>query len=84
MSRHFTQPRVVAITPDAARRPAWLRWRGRRERVQICNEWRVEGAWWQAQTAARVYYTLLTKSGDALVVFQDEGDGRWYLEGVVD
>jgi hypothetical protein len=84
VSRRFHRPRALAIGSDADGRPAWLRWRGRRERVRVCNAWRVEGAWWQGDRAGRAYYTLLTASRAALVVFHDEADGRWYLEGVLD
>ena len=84
MSRHFERPRALEISLDPAGQSAWLRWRGRRERVRVCNAWRVEGAWWQGESAGRAYYTLLTTSRAALVVFHDEADGRWYLEQVLD
>jgi hypothetical protein len=86
VSRRFVQPRALAVSPDARGRPAWVRWRGRRERVSICNTWRVEGAWWQSRNggAGRTYYTLLTASRVALVVFHDEADGRWFLEQILD
>ncbi len=84
MSRHFRQPRALEIRPDASGQPAWLRWRGRRERVRVCNAWRVEPAWWQGQAAGRAYYTLLTSSRAALVVYRDEASGGWFLERVVD
>ena len=95
MSRHFRQPQMLEITADANGRPTWLRWRGRRERVSVCNTWRVESAWWQQpgpeascadQNAGtgHAYYTLLTASRIALVVFQDEANGRWLLEQILD
>jgi hypothetical protein len=86
VSRRFLQPRPIAVSPDAGGRPVWLRWRGRRERVSICNTWRVEGAWWQSRNdgAGRTYYTLLTVSRAALVVFHDETGGRWFLEQILD
>jgi hypothetical protein len=100
VSRAFWQPRALAIEADAGGQPAWLRWHGRRERVRVCNAWRVEDAWWKRAAhdaplagppqlgapppSARAYYTILTASRAALVVFRDEADGRWYLEGVVD
>ena len=95
MSRHFRQPQLLELTSNANGQPSWLRWRGRRERVSICNTWRVEGAWWQQPTpgtsfagqsasAGRAYYTLLTASRIALIVFRDEANGRWYLEQILD
>jgi hypothetical protein len=80
----YSQPRLVEMATDSEGRPAWLRWRGRRERVRVHNAWRVEGAWWQGQPAGRAYYTLLTASQAALVEFLDEADGRRYVERVVD
>ena len=86
MSRYFRQPKVLDIIPDSRGQPLWLRWPATagRERVTVCNAWRMEGAWWQGQTAGRAYYTLITASRAALVVFHDEADGRWYLEKVID
>ena len=95
MSRHFRQPQLLEITSNADGRPTWLRWRGRRERVSVCNTWRVEGAWWQQAAlepgltdqsagAGRAYYTLLTASRIVLIVYRAEADGRWYLEQIVD
>jgi hypothetical protein len=84
VSRHFHQPRVVEISPGAGGEPAWLRWRGRRERVWVCNTWRVEGAWWRGEQAGRAYYTLRTASQVIIVVFRDEAVGRWFVEKVVD
>jgi hypothetical protein len=87
MSRTFQQPQALAITTDAEGRPAWLRWRGRRERVSVCNAWRVEGAWWRGQPAGRAYYTLLTASRVALVVYHDEAsppEVGWQLERILD
>ena len=84
MSRHFRQPRALDIRPDPSGQPAWLRWRGRRERVRVCNAWRIERAWWQGESAGRAYYTLLTTTRAALVVYRDEATGGWFLERVVD
>jgi hypothetical protein len=85
MSRYFRQPQTLEVAPDAQGQPGWLRWLGRRERVWVCNTWRVEGPWWQGQQAGRAYYTLLTTATRAvLVVYRDEADGRWLLERVMD
>jgi hypothetical protein len=84
VSRHFQQPRAVEVSLAAGGEPAWLRWRGRRERVTVCNTWRVEGAWWRGEQAGRAYYTLRTASQAIVVVFRDEADGRWFMERVAD
>jgi hypothetical protein len=84
VSRRFRQPRLLEVEVDAAGQPAWLRWRGRRERARVCNTWQVEGAWWQGQPVARTYFTLLTASRAALVVYRDEAARRWFLEGILD
>ncbi len=84
MSRRYLQPRRLEIAPGGGGQPAWLRWRGRRERGRVCNAWRVEGAWWQGQPAGRAYYTVVTGSRAALVVYRDEASGGWFLEQILD
>ena len=57
-------------------------WNGRRERVEVCNRWRVEEAWWR-EPIARDYYKVVGERWLALIYF-DHGTGSWHLERLYD
>lgn len=59
-----------------------FRWNGRRERVEVCNRWRVEESWWN-QPIARDYFKVAGASWLALV-YLDRVDGTWHLERLYD
>jgi hypothetical protein len=56
----------VEVDLDPAGRPIRLRWAGTSERVEVCNEWRVEEAWWR-RPIRRDYFKLLGPNLLALV-----------------
>ena len=52
------------------------------EAVEVCNQWRIEEAWWR-RPVSRDYYKL---AGNRLLalVYLDRVDGTWHLERVYD
>jgi hypothetical protein len=72
----------IDVDLDALGRPAVLRWDGTAERVEVCNHWRIEEAWWR-RPVVRDYYKL---AGDRMLalVYRDGIDGTWRLERVYD
>ncbi|HEX5466032.1 MAG TPA: hypothetical protein VFW92_05070 [Candidatus Limnocylindrales bacterium] len=74
-------PRVV-VDLDALGRPVRLRWPGTNEPVEVCNQWRVEEAWWR-RPIRRDYFKLVGPHILALV-YLDGVDGTWHLERVYD
>ena len=74
-------PRIEVDT-DHLGRPAVLRWEGTVERVEVCNQWRIEEAWWR-RPVIRDYYKLVGARILALV-YRDGVDGTWRLERVYD
>jgi len=87
-ARRFAPARPLAVTSDPTTGvPAWVRWRGRDERVaRIEATWTVDRGWWEAEgsVARRRYVRLLTHGGLLCVVYQERGHGGWYLEKIVD
>jgi len=57
-------------------------WNGRRERVEVCNRWRVEESWW-SRPIARDYFKVAGGNWLALL-YLDRVDGSWHLERVYD
>ena len=57
-------------------------WNGRRERVEVCNRWRVEESWWR-EPIARDYYKVVGERWLALI-YCDRTTGSWHLERLYD
>ena len=72
----------IDVELDADGRPCRLRWEGGSEPVEVCNQWRVEEAWWR-RPVSRDYYKLV---GPQLLVlvYEDLLDGSWHLERLYD
>ena len=62
--------------------PVAFSWNGRRERIEVCNRWRVEEGWW-SRPIARDYFKLAGPHWLALV-YLDRIDGTWHLERLYD
>jgi hypothetical protein len=75
------QPRIE-VDLDALVRPVTVRWAGRREKVEVCNHWRIEEAWWR-RPIRRDYYKVAGPRLLALV-YRDGVDGTWHLERLYD
>jgi hypothetical protein len=59
-----------------------IRFLGRRERVEVCNRWRVAESWWR-EPIDRDYFKVVGSAWLALV-YLDRIDGTWHLERLYD
>lgn len=82
MTRLLGQHPVIDVSLDERGRPTAFRWDGRTERVEVCNQWRIEQAWW-GRPILRDYYKLAGRRLLALV-YHDAVDGTWRLERLYD
>ena len=57
-------------------------WNGRRERVEVCNRWRVEESWWR-EPIARDYVKVVGRQWLALI-YRDRIGDTWHLERLYD
>ena len=82
MTRLLGQLPVIEVDVDEGGRPVALRLAGRRERVEVCNHWRIEQEWWR-RPLRRDYYKV---AGERLLalIFRDGVDGSWHLERLFD
>ena len=72
----------INVELDGVGQPCVLRWDGGAEAVEVCNQWRIEEAWWR-RPVSRDYYKLAGQRMLALV-YLDRVDGTWHLERVYD
>ena len=82
MTRLLGHHPQIQVELDGAGLPLVLRWEGGSEVVEVCNQWRIEEAWWR-RPVSRDYYKLAGSRLLALV-YRDRVDGTWHLERVYD
>ena len=84
MTRFWPQGAPIKVSIDDVERPRALVWQGDRHAVwHHVKRWRVDDGWW-TERVWREYYTLTTRSGLLLVVYQDLLAGDWHLQRVYD
>jgi hypothetical protein len=84
MTRFWADGTPVTVTCADDRRPAWITWQHRRERViDILGRWRVDEGWWRARVW-REYLVLVTERGRLLLIYRDLLDDRWYVQRLYD
>jgi len=81
MTRLLGHP-LITVELDTEGRPRLLRWEGGSERVEVCNQWRIDEAWWR-RPVSRDYYKLAGRQL-LVLVYQDLLDGSWHLERLYD
>jgi hypothetical protein len=82
MTRLLREHPSIEVELDPAGDLVAIRWNGRREPVEVCNQWRVEEAWWRGPIA-RDYFKVAGSRWLALV-YLDRVDNSWHLERVYD
>ena len=81
MTRLLREHPPLRVELDDGRLVA-ISWDGRREPVEVCNQWRVEEGWWR-EPIARDYFKVVGPHWLALV-YLDRVDGSWHLERLYD
>lgn len=84
MTRFWPDGAPITVTCVDERRPAWIIWQRRRERVtDMLGRWRVDEGWWRARVW-REYMLIATEGGRLLLIYCDLLDGRWYVQRLYD
>jgi len=82
MTRLLREHPPLEVELDNDGRLTAIRFLGRRERVEVCNQWRVAESWWR-EPIDRDYFKVVGSSWLALV-YLDRIDGTWHLERLYD
>ena len=82
MTRLMREHPAIDVEMDPAGDLVAFRWNGRRERVEVCNRWRVAESWWR-EPIERDYFKVVGERWLALV-YLDRVDGTWHLERLYD
>ncbi len=82
MTRLLREHPPIEVELDDDGQLTGLRFLGRRERVEVCNRWRVAESWWR-DPIDRDYFKVVGSSWLALV-YLDRIAGTWHLERLYD
>ena len=81
--RLFKPPRLVRMHTQH-NQPIDFTWAGRhRAIIHATGPWELSGHWWQSGFHRR-YYEIIVDTCQRYLVFCDETDPRWYVQGVFD
>jgi hypothetical protein len=54
-------------------------WRALRV-TAIEDQWEIDEEWWRTRPVSRMYYRVLLEDGQALTLYRDMLNGRWYRQ----
>jgi hypothetical protein len=71
------EPRAALVEPHADGAPCLV---NRLTVELIREEWRVVDRWWTEEPVNRRYFDIVLESGQNVVVFHDDEQGRWFSQ----
>ena len=77
-----TESPESGLSPDSSLSPSRSgRGAGRALRVTaIEDQWEIDEEWWRSRPVSRMYYRVLLEDGQALTLYRDMLNGRWYRQ----
>jgi hypothetical protein len=77
VSRRLNEPRPALVVATGAGVPRFVN----REVVTLVREeWRIVDRWWTEEPVQRRYFEVVLETGQNIVVFRDQEQGRWYSQ----
>ncbi|MBI2854186.1 MAG: hypothetical protein HYX87_04605 [Chloroflexi bacterium] len=73
-------PELVRVEEDSRGFPVRLRSKGLQAVAIIADKWRIDDEWWRTEMVSRLYFAIVLKSGQRLVVYKDLTNGCWYRQ----
>lgn len=75
-ARRLNEPRPVEVEAPGG----WPVTIGTIPVAAIREEWRVSERWWTGRPLKRRYFDTVLETGENVVVFREELEGRWYRQ----
>jgi len=76
----LTTPEKIWIQESASGLPIVLKAPGRQSITTIEDKWRIDDEWWRSEPVSRLYYAVITASGQKRVIYKDLVDKHWYRQ----
>lgn len=73
-------PEQIGIQESTSGLPVALKTPGRQSIATIEDKWRIDDEWWRSEPVSRLYYAIITASGQRIVIYKDLVDKRWYRQ----
>ena len=73
-------PGQIRIQEAASGLPIAMRTPERHSIVAIEDRWRIDDEWWRSESVSRLYYAVITDSGQRIVIYKDLIQNRWYKQ----
>jgi len=73
----LNQPQAVVVEECFDGTPRLV---NRQEVAVVREEWRVFDRWWTEEPISRRYFEVVLESGQNVVVFRDQEQGRWFSQ----
>jgi hypothetical protein len=70
----------VSVEEDGSGLPVAVRLARRQLVAAIEDRWRIDDEWWRDEPVSRLYYTVLTVSGQRMVLYKDLKSSNWYQQ----
>ena len=78
--RPVNAPEPVEVEEDSSACPRAVKTPRRQIVAAIDDRWRIDDEWWRREPVSRLYYAVLLKSGQRLVLYRDLAGGCWYRQ----
>ncbi len=75
-------PEPIAVQVDDSGTPTAVKTPQRQTITSIEDRWRIDDEWWRSEPISRLYYSVLLKSGQKLVIYKDLVGSRWYRQSI--
>ena len=75
-------PEPITVEVDASGNPTAVRMPRRHPVTSTEDRWRIDDEWWRSEPVSRLYYALILKSGQKLVIYKDLVSGHWYRQSI--
>jgi hypothetical protein len=76
----LNEPEQIGIQESASGLPIAVRAPGQQSIATIEDRWRIDDEWWRSEPVSRLYYAIITASGQRIVIYKDLVDKRWYRQ----
>lgn len=73
-------PEPVIVEEDSSGLPTAVKIGRRWPVTAIEDRWRIDDEWWRSEPVSRLYYAIVLRSGQRLVIYKDLISNRWYRQ----